>query len=366
MMFGGPGGPRHILAQEVSKPVNVAATLGRLARQFGRFWPALIGVLVLILVGTYVQVLTPDLVGQSVDCYLMPATAQRFAGQLTGGGAATLGVAHTAASSRCWFDGSVPGGRLPASPGPADYIAGLGRLIVLLVLLYVLGSLANGLQFYLMAWTGQHVLRDLRVRVFEHLHRLPLSFYAENEAGAVMSRITNDMDTLQQAISFVLVSVLSGLLLIVWIGAAMLRLSLPYALISMSVIPLMMVTTWWFSGQARRAFRRTRVAIGAVNADLQESIAGVREVQAFGREDANIESFRASNAANRDANIRAVSFTAALGPSLEALGYLAMAITTVAGGLLLLSGQTLAGQAISLGLVIKFIEFPSRLTAFWK
>ncbi len=360
MMFGGPGGPRHILAQEVSKPVNVAATLGRLAREFGRFWPALIGVVVLILVGTYVQVLTPDLVGQSVDCYLTPATAQRFADQLSRGGAAMLGSATDAASSRCWFDGSILGSRLPASPTAADYIVGLGRLILLLVLLYVLGSLAGGLQFYLMAWTGQHVLRELRVRVFEHLHRLPLSFYAENEAGAVMSRITNDMDTLQQAISFVLVSVASGLLLIVWIGAAMLRLSLPYALISMSVIPLMIVATWWFSGQARRAFRRTRVAIGAVNADLQESIAGVREVQAFGREDANIESFRVSNAANRDANIRAVSFTAALGPSLEALGYLAMAITTVAGGLLLLRGQTLAGQAISLGLVITFLQYVQR------
>ena len=82
----------------------------------------------------------------------------------------------------------------------------------------------------------------------------------------------------------------------------------------------------WFSGQARKAFRARAGPIGNVNANLQESIAGVREVQAFGREDANIESFRTSNAANRDANIRAVSFTAALAPTLEALGYLAIAI----------------------------------------
>jgi ATP-binding cassette subfamily B protein len=357
MMFGGgPGGPRYILSQEVSKPVNVGATLGRLVRQFGRFWPALVAVLVLILAGTYIQVLTPDLVGQSVDCYLTPATAQRFAAQLGGGGAAS-----DAAATRCWFDGSsLAGGRLPANAAAGDYIAGLGRLILLLVVLYLLGSVTGGLQFYLMTWTGQHVLRDLRIRVFQHLHRLSLSYYAENEAGAVMSRITNDMDTLQQAISFVLVSVAGGVLLIVWIGIAMLRLSLAYALISMSVIPLMVVVTWWFSGQARKAFRKTRVSIGNVNADLQESIAGVREVQAFGREGANIESFRASNAANRDANIRAVSFTAALAPALEALGYLAMAITTVAGGLLLLRGQALAGQAISLGLVITFLQYVQR------
>ena len=122
----------------------------------------------------------------------------------------------------------------------------------------------------------------------------------------------------------------------------------------------MLIATWWFSGQARRAFRRTRVAIGDVNADLQQNIAGVREVQAFGREDANIENFRQSNAANRDANIRAVSFTAALAPTLEALGYLAIAITTVVGGLFLLRNQTLFGATISIGLVITFLQYVQR------
>jgi ATP-binding cassette subfamily B protein len=122
----------------------------------------------------------------------------------------------------------------------------------------------------------------------------------------------------------------------------------------------MIIATWWFSGQARKAFRRARVSIGDVNADLQQSIAGVREVQAFGREDANIENFRQSNAANRDANIKAVSFTAALAPTLEALGYLAIAITTVTGGLLLLRNQTLFGATISIGLIITFLQYVQR------
>ena len=359
-MFGGPGGPRSILAQETSKPTNVGATLGRLARQFGPFWPALILVLVLILGSTYVQVLSPDLIGQSVDCYLTPATASRFASSM-GGGAMAATASGSAAATNCWFSTSAFGtGALPAAATSADYIRGLGRVIMLLVGLYLLGSIMSGLIFYLMAWSGQHVLKDLRVKVFHHLHELSLSFYAEQEAGSVMSRITNDMDTIQQAISFVLVQVLSGVLLLVWIGITMLQKSVPYALLSMIVIPLMIVATWWFSGQARKAFRRTRVAIGTVNADLQESIAGVREVQAFGREDANIESFRQSNAINRDANIRAVAFTSALSPSLEALGYLAMAITTITGGILLLRGQTLFGAAISLGLVITFLQYVQR------
>jgi ATP-binding cassette subfamily B multidrug efflux pump len=368
-MHGFGGGPRNLLSQETSKPTNVGATLGRLARQFGAFWPMLILVLVFVLGSTYVQVLTPELIGQSVDCYLTPATSSLFSANLSGGnassailtGAAALSSVTSASATNCWFSTSTLGlGDIPPNSPPADYVAGLGRLVLVLVFLYVIGSTMAGLQFYVMGWTGQHVLRDLRVNVFSHLHELSLGYYSEHEAGAVMSRITNDMDTLQQAINFVLVSVTSGVLLIVWIAIVMLQMSVPYALVSMSVIPLMILATWWFSGQARKAFRRTRVAIGNVNADLQESISGVREVQAFGREGVNIESFRQSNAANRDANIRAVSFTAALGPTLEALGYLAIAITTVVGGLLLLRGQTLLGATISIGLVITFLQYVQR------
>jgi len=125
-------------------------------------------------------------------------------------------------------------------------------------------------------------------------------------------------------------------------------------------VPFMVVATVWLSDLARKAFRVTRVEIGKVNANLEESIAGVREVQAFGREDANIEAFRESNAANRDANIKAVSFTAALAPTLEALGYLAVAIVTITGGYLLLRGQTMFGTVISLGLIITFIGYVQR------
>ncbi len=362
-MHGFGGGPRGLLEQEVSKPTNAGATLGRLGRQFGPFWPMLLLVLVLVVGSTYVQVLTPELIGQSVDCYLAPAAAGRFATNMGGPslmGAAAKG-ATSASNTNCWFSTSPFGsGAMPINATPADYVAGLGRMVLVLVILYVLGSAMSGLLFYTMSWTGQHVLKDLRVKVFKHLHELSLSYYAEHEAGSVMSRVTNDMDTLQQAISFVLVQVMSSLLLVVWIGIVMLQMSVPYALVSMSVIPLMIVATWWFSGQARKAFRRTRVAIGDVNADLQQSIAGVREVQAFGREDANIENFRQSNAANRDANIRAVSFTAALAPTLEALGYLAIAITTVVGGLFLLRNQTLFGATISIGLVITFLQYVQR------
>jgi ATP-binding cassette subfamily B protein len=340
-----------MLAQETSKPTRVGATLGRLLRYFKPFWPVLLLVAALILGSTYTQVLTPKLIGQSVDCYLTPAAATRF---MEGFNLPGMQTGQASAQVDCLFPVTA------ANPEAADYIAGLGKLILLITGLFVLGSLMSGLMFYLMTWSGQHVLKNLRVQVFEQLHRLSLSYYAENDAGNIMSRITNDMDTIQQAISFVLVQVTTGVLLVVWVAITMLRESVAYALISMSMVPLMIIATVWISGQARRAFRRTRQSIGEVNADLQESIAGVREVQAFGREEANIESFRQTNAVNRDANIRAVSFTAALQPVLQALGYVAIAITTVAGGLMLLRGQALFGTVVTLGMVITFIQYVQR------
>jgi ATP-binding cassette subfamily B multidrug efflux pump len=357
MLHGGMGGARRLMERETSKPKQAIATLARLARYAAPYGLVLIVVAVLIFGNTYTQVKTPELAGQAVDCFLTPATAARFAGQSGGMPAGIPGMQATenpATTSICWY------AQLGPNPTTEDYIRGLGGIVLLIVALYVGGALMNGLVFFLMSWAGQHVMRALRTQVFHHLHRLSLSYFAEREAGAVMSRITNDMETLQQAINFALVSVLSGILLLVWVGVKMLSLSLPYALISMVVVPLMVVATVWLSGQARKAFRRTRVEIGRVSANLEESISGVREVQAFSREGANIEAFRASNAANRDANIKAVSFTAALAPTLEALGYLAVATVTITGGYALLRGQPLFGTAISLGLIITFIGYVQR------
>jgi len=122
----------------------------------------------------------------------------------------------------------------------------------------------------------------------------------------------------------------------------------------------MLVATLWLSAQARRAFRVTRQEIGNVNAELQESISAVREVQAFSREGVNIENFRDSNAANRDANIRAVAYTSALAPVLDALGFVAIAVVVCVGGILLLRGGSLGGTVVSLGLIVTFLGYAQR------
>ncbi len=331
------GGPRGLLEQETLKPKSVSATLRRFTHYFRPFWVALSAVVILLFINAWVQVISPELTGQAVDCYLTPGVAN-----LATGGAADVAPAQvepSASESNCWFDPQ------PSGATKTDLLVGLTRLTLILIALFAAGSVSAGAMFYLMSWAGQHVLRALRVDLFEQLHRLSLGFYTTNESGDLMSRITNDSNIIQQAISFALIQVLSGAILLVWIGWKMLRLNWAYGLLSLAVVPLMVVTTLWFSNQARKAFRRTRKEIGNVNAELEEGISGVREVQAFSREDENIEHFRQSNAANRDANIRAVTFTSALAPTLEALGYVAVAIVAGIGAVLMLRGQSLGGSA---------------------
>jgi ATP-binding cassette subfamily B protein len=328
----------QILGAEQRRARSAGATLGRLGRYFRPYLWALLLAGVFVVAGTYMQVLIPDLTGQAVDCYLGPFG--------TGGGIETGD-----AFGNCWFTDPQPGA------SAAEVIRGLGVLILLIVGLYLANAVVAGLQFFLMSWAGFHLLRDLRNRVYQHLQRLSLGYFSRHEAGDVMSRFTNDVDTLQQVIGFGLVSVVQGGLLIVWVVITMLSKSWVFALVSLVTLPLMMVVTGWLSGQARLAFRRARREIGAVNADLQESIGAVREVQAFAREEENIEQFANQNAANRDANIRAQAYTSALGPSLEALGYVSLAVVAVVGGLAILTDLQLLGSAISLGLIITFIGY---------
>ncbi|GIV77519.1 ABC transporter ATP-binding protein/permease [Litorilinea aerophila] len=349
------GGPRRLLEQETLKPKSVTTTLARFGRYFRPYWAVLLLVLVLLVVNAWVQVISPELIGQAVDCYLAPAVVNEGAAQQPLPGMdATPGPAATPGQGNCWYD------TVPADAGRDVLLGGLVRIVLTLSVLFVVGSAVGGLMFYLMGWTGQHVLRQLRIEVFNHLHRLSLGYYSRNEVGDLMSRITNDTSTIQQALSFALVQVLSGGLLLFWIAYKMLTLNLAYGLLGLAVVPLMVAATLWFSNQARKAFRKTRQEIGNVNAELEEGISGVREVQAFSREEANIESFRQSNAANRDANIRAVAYTAALAPTLEALGYLAIALVAGVGGIYLLRGQPLGGAAVSLGLIITYLAYVQR------
>jgi ATP-binding cassette, subfamily B, multidrug efflux pump len=147
-------GTRRLLEQESSKPRSSRRTLGRLLRYFRPFWRVLAGVVVMMGVSAWGQAVTPELLGQAVDCYLTPAAA--LSGQ----------SGPSAQQFSCWF-GAVPAG----SPLSA-YLTGLGWLVAALAGLFVLGSISSGLMFYWMSWAGQQILRSLQVEVFGHLHSL--------------------------------------------------------------------------------------------------------------------------------------------------------------------------------------------------
>ncbi|MFN2141376.1 MAG: ABC transporter ATP-binding protein [Candidatus Promineifilaceae bacterium] len=345
------------LSIQEEKASNLGATLRRLAGYFRPYLAVVLIVGVLTIAGTYMQVLVPDLTGQIVDCYLTPYVAGSSAAEATGQPQADnlaipeISVEESSAAVNCWFGEPDP------TATAEETIAGLGVMVLIITALFIGNALLTAVSFYGLRWAGFRVLRDLRAEVFHHIQTLSLGYFSEQETGDVMSRFTNDMSTLQQAIAFAVLNVLSGFLLIFMIIWQMFSKSVPYALISLVTLPLMFIATRWFSGQARKAFRQAQQEIGSVNADLQEGIAAVREVQAFSREDENIEQFRISNAANRDANIKAQAYTSALAPTLEAFGYASLAIVAVVGGLLLLGGGTLFGTTVSLGLIITFIGY---------
>ena len=373
-MMGGPGRFGNMLNQETLKPRRLSETLSRLVGYFGRFGFAAFLAILFVAISTWTQVTVPELTGQATDCFLVPLGANSSFGSFS----TSLSTQAQASAASCWIvsDPAKLSGtqwiiasayRINGFISPAltamqnpDRVAGLVRLILIVIVLFLIGSVLSGLTFFTMSWSGQHVLRALRVDVFERLHQLSLSYYSVNEAGDLMSRITNDTSAIEQAISFALVNVFSGILLLIWVAYNMFTQNLPFALLSLAVSPIMFIATLYFSDQARKAYRKTRKEIGNVNAELQESIAAVREVQAFNRVDENIENFKEVNAANRDANVRAVSFTAALSPMLEALGYVALAIVTGVGGWYMLSGQTLLGTVVTFGLIVTFLAYVQR------
>ena len=337
-------GGRFMMDREVSRAQSVPQTLKRLGGMFAPYWPWMILVMVLVLMVAGAQVYTAVLLGQAVDCYVNPAL-------LSGSG--TVGEA---AGANCWFERADTQGW-----GVPELLTGLTRLMLITTAIYIASAASRSLSFYMMAAVGNRVIRRIRVSLFRRIHSLTLGYFNRNEAGDVMSRLTNDLDTLQQSINFMMISVLLAVVTVVWILVQMLIINYVYGLISMALIPVMYLVTNWLSSLARREFRKARREIGNINADLQENISGVREMQAFVREGASSESFREVNAANRDANISAVSYTSALSPTLEAFGFLGLTVATLAGGILLLNGGTLGGQAVTLGLVITYINLVQRL-----
>jgi ATP-binding cassette subfamily B multidrug efflux pump len=233
---------------------------------------------------------------------------------------------------------------------PGDF-AGLSRITLLLFGVYVLGAIASRGQVYQVGSIGQNLLASMRARIFDRLQHLPLRYFDRRPVGDLMSRVTNDVDTLNQLFSQGLTQLLGSLFSLIGIVVAMLFLNWNLALACFTIIPIMLLLTSFFARRARRAFRLTRETVGDVTAGAQEDITGVREAQAFNRTEENIARFRRRNAANRDANVQAVAITSAFAPAIDVLSTLATALVIGYGGYLVFAGS------LSVGVLTAFLIY---------
>ena len=241
--------------------------------------------------------------------------------------------------------------------------AGLARRMLMLLGVYVAGSIAGRAQTRHVGSTGQHVLAALRARLFLQLQRLPLSFFDKRPIGDLMSRLLSDVDTLNQLLSQGLTQLLGALLGLVGILVAMLVVNWRLALACYTIIPAMLLTTAVFARRARAAYRKTRKTVGDVTADLQEEIVGVRQAQAFNRTEKNIERFRGRNAANRDANVSATGVTSAFPPAIDVLSTLSTALVIGYGGWLVAHDRLSIGTLAAFLLYVQGFFRPVQLAA---
>jgi ATP-binding cassette, subfamily B, multidrug efflux pump len=240
-------------------------------------------------------------------------------------------------------------------------LSGLLQLLGLLGLIYVLGIWAIRGQIIRVGWIMQRLLAQLRQDIFTKIQSLPLSFFDRSEAGDLMSRLLNDVSTVNQAFGQTVAQMLGNTFSLVGIVIAMLSINLQLGLLSNLVVPLMIFTTGLFARWARARFRVTRQTIGELSAKLEEDIGSVREAQAFNRVNLNIQEFEILNAANRDANVEAVAITAAFLPSIDFLNTLATAGVLAYGGYLAVTGGATVGVVTSFLLYVQLFFRPIQI-----
>jgi ATP-binding cassette subfamily B multidrug efflux pump len=233
-------------------------------------------------------------------------------------------------------------------------VPGLIRTSGLLAGALAVTYLASAVQSYVLSWVGQKVLTNLRGQLFRHLQALSVPYHDKHLVGVTISRVINDVAVINELLSEGLVGVLGDSILLVGIIGTMVAMEPRLALLTFSVLPLMVVATMIFSRHARTAYRETREKIGAVVGDLAENISGMRVIQAFAQEEATQEQFREVNRANRDANIHARSLSFIFMPTVDVLSVLATCIVLWAGGAMAASGT------VTIGIVVAFLSYVSR------
>jgi len=231
----------------------------------------------------------------------------------------------------------------------------LDRLTVIVAAFLAAGLATFALsaaQTYYTGWVGERGLADLRIRLFSHLQRLSLGYYERNRTGAIISRITNDVEALDQLVTDGLSSLVQNSLLLGGTAIVLFFLDWRLALATLVVLPIMALLTAWFRMRSNRAYRAVRERLGLVTATLAEDISGIRVVQSFTREPASQESFRGINERYRAANYDTVVLSGLYFPAVDVLSSVATAIVLGLGGYLVVQDELTVGTLFAFTLYL--------------
>ena len=246
----------------------------------------------------------------------------------------------------------------------ADTLATVGAIYLLTLFVMWAGSY---FQVRISATIGQASLLRLRNDLFAKLNRLSLSYFTRHPLGAVMSRLTNDVDVISEFVTMGVVSLVADVFILLIIVIMMFALNFKLALVTMAMLPVMWLASRFFSAKARNAFRDVRSTVGDVYANLQESIDGVRVTQSFGRERTNASRFQATNQANVAASVRAGAIVSGFIPVVDTISAIAMASVIVVGGSFVVGEEMMElGTLVAfIALVARFFQPIQQLTRFY-
>ncbi len=233
-------------------------------------------------------------------------------------------------------------------------LVGIAQIAALYVGLLVFSFLLEYLQTYFMQWTGQMTMFDMRAQIFRHLQRMHIGFYDKNPVGRLVTRVTTDVDAVNEMFTSGVVSIFEDIFVLAGIIVIMLRMNWKLALITFAVLPLIGIATKIFRDKVRDSYRRIRVAIARINAYLQEHVSGMVVLQLFNREERAYEKFSEVNAVHMDAYKDAIMAHAVYYPVVEVLSAIAIA------GVIWFGGKGVIRNVTTLGVLVAFIQYAQR------
>jgi ATP-binding cassette subfamily B protein len=237
---------------------------------------------------------------------------------------------------------------------PAGDLSGLGVIAAMYLATLVGSFVLDYTQTWLLQLTGQRIMFDLRMQIYEHLQRLDLKFYDRNPVGRLMTRVTTDVDVLNDLFTSGVVSVFGDLFTLLGIMAMMVWIDWRLAVVAFAVLPLIWLVTQWFRRNVRETYREVRTWIARINAYLQERITGMATVQLFRREARDFAEFDRIDHAYRDANVQSIFYYAVFYPAIELISALAAGLIIWFGGGWVISG------ALTLGSLVASLQYSSR------